>query len=119
MKRYKQHTWRHAPAGTDAFWKCSDCNKLDFNAIPDVDETCSGNISQKIDEEITIAAQAAEIERLREFEVYVKGLARTWEDVSATMMNSHDERVFEGGRIMSDCAVELRAALTILSKVQS
>lgn len=57
--------------------------------------------------------------KLEELESYLKGLARTWEDVSANMMNSHDERVFEGGRVLSDCAIELWAALTILTKPQS
>lgn len=56
-------------------------------------------------------------EKLEELESYLKGLAKTWEDTSNVMMNSHDERVNEGGRVMSDCAVELRAALTILTKV--
>lgn len=56
---------------------------------------------------------------LEELESYLKGLARTWEDVSANMMNSRDERVRAQGQTMSDCGVELRAALTILTKVQS
>lgn len=57
--------------------------------------------------------------KIEEIESYLKGLARTWEDVSGGMLNSHDERVREGGQVMSDCAVELRAALTILSKPQA
>ena len=46
------HNWKHAPKDSDAFWKCQECGKLDFNAIPDTDPTCGGSISERIKDEI-------------------------------------------------------------------
>ena len=52
-----EHNWKHAPDGSDAFWKCFNCNKLDFNAIPDMSPTCMGNIRSKIEAEIEVNKQ--------------------------------------------------------------
>lgn len=35
-----KHNWKHAPAESKALWTCSECRKLDKNAIPDTLEDC-------------------------------------------------------------------------------
>ena len=47
-----KHNWKHAPANADYHWICSDCRMLEFAAIPDTSQECSGSISKKIEDEI-------------------------------------------------------------------
>jgi len=57
----KTHNWKHAPRNAGAFWKCQDCGKLDFAAIPDTSPSCSGNISERIAKEITKAEKTKQV----------------------------------------------------------